>query len=297
MAVQNPVLRRIPASIGAAKALQILKDDGAVVIQNFLTSAQLLGLNEEINPQLVKRPFVCESQGEWKSAVPGAHTKRLNQLPAFSQIFRQEILNMPLMHEICDPLFKATGCDYWMNTATVVQIGPGNPAQTLHRDQELFPVFNPIGKNAPEAIVNFFCALSEFTDENGATRVIPGSHRWDDFTTDVTTCVPQTIPAEMNAGDCLLFSGKLVHGGGANHSLGNARRGLALGVQASYLTPEETYQHVPRSIVESMTPLAQKMIHWRSAYCPAAGGLWQINGNEMAAEIELKSKQPLKHTI
>ncbi|KAJ6024770.1 hypothetical protein N7540_005567 [Penicillium herquei] len=295
--IVKPVLRRVPASADAAEALRILREDGAVVIQGFLDQDHLMSLNQDMEAQLASRPLVCEHEGEWKSGVHGAHTQRLNQLPAFSPTFRQKTLNLPLMHEICEPLFGIHGCDYWMNTATVVQIGPGNPPQTLHRDQELFPVFNPIGKDAPEAIVNFFCALTEFTDENGATRVVLGSHRWDDFTTDVTGCVPQTIPAEMNAGDCLLFSGKLVHGGGANRTRDNVRRGLALGIQATYLTAEETYQHVPRPIVESMTPLAQKMIHWRSSYCPAGAGLWQINGQDMATEIGLKVNQPLKKVI
>ncbi|OJJ99912.1 hypothetical protein ASPACDRAFT_119783 [Aspergillus aculeatus ATCC 16872] len=288
------ILRRVAAHEGAPKILQVLKEDGAVIIRGFLNQNLFQKLNKEMEDELAKRPLICEHNGEWVSGLAGSQTRRLNQLPAFSPTFRQEILNHPLFHEICEPLFGTHGCDYWMNTATVVQIGPGNAAQSLHRDQELYPVFNPIGKDAPEALVNFFCALSTFTDENGATRVIPGSHQWDDFTTDVTRCVPQTIPAEMEAGDCLLFSGKTVHGGGANRSKDNVRRGMALGVQATYLTAEENYQHIPREIVESMTPLAQKMIHWRSSYCPGGAGLWQINGTELANEIGLKANQPKK---
>ena len=84
------------------------------------------------------------------------------------------------------------------------------PAQVLHRDQGQYPIFDLLGHKAPEATVNFLIALTDFTEENGATRVIPGSHFWEDYS-DLGS-PEQTVPAIMKAGDAVIMSGKTVHG-------------------------------------------------------------------------------------
>jgi len=68
-----------------------------------------------------------------------------------------------------------------VGAAQVIQIGPGNKAQVLHGDQGQYPIFNLLSSKVPEATINFLIALTDFTEENGATRIIPGSYMWEDY--------------------------------------------------------------------------------------------------------------------
>ncbi|MFL4396757.1 phytanoyl-CoA dioxygenase family protein [Acinetobacter pittii] len=85
----------------------------------------------------------------------------------------------------------------------LIQIGPGNVAQGLHRDLENFPAFISMGKEGPCVTANCMIALTDFTEENGATRVILGSHQWDNFRmlSEDRFRHEDTIPVVMKAGD------------------------------------------------------------------------------------------------
>ena len=96
-----------------------------------------------------------------------------------------------------------------------------------------------MGPAGPEVIINFMIALTDYTDENGATRVIPGSNRWADY--EDRGQPEDTVPAVMDAGDVFFFSGKTAHGGGANVTKDQYRRGVAFAFQPGYLVPEEAY--------------------------------------------------------
>lgn len=185
-----------------------------------------------------------------------------------------------------------------MCTPQVIEIGPESKPQELHRDTAEFPGFTKLGPTMDETQLSFFTALTDLTAENGATRAIPGGHLWEDYENLGTE--EMAVPAVMKPGDVLFFTGRLVHGGGENRTKDFWRqdfwrRGISLAFQTSYLTPEECYPLIiPRDIVESMTPLAQKMVAWRSQYSNNSGRLWQSDYNDVAKEIGLKANQPLK---
>jgi ectoine hydroxylase-related dioxygenase (phytanoyl-CoA dioxygenase family) len=183
-----------------------------------------------------------------------------------------------------------------MGAAQVIQIGPGNKAQALHRDQGQYPIFNLLGAKAPEATINFLIALTDFTEENGATRVIPGSHRWEDYS-DVGS-PDQTIPATMKAGDAILLSGKTVHGGGANKTKDEQRRGLAFTLQCSYLTPEEANPFIiSLDIIKQLSPRAQRILGFRSQFPKSSPGLWQSDYSEIADVIGLSGADPALESL
>ena len=98
---------------------------------------------------------------------------------------------------------------YRARGAQVIAIGPGETSQAIHRDQWAFDFF-PFPKGY-EVQCNTLWALTDFTEQNGATRVRPGSHRDDDR---LEYTVADTEPAEMEAGSVLLYTGALYHGGG-----------------------------------------------------------------------------------
>jgi len=267
-------LQHVKPSEGQDAILRALRQDGAVIIKGLFTADQVRRLNEEVQPAMDKIAVGSKHSEEWLKEFHGDNTKRLNNVVSLSKTFRHEILENDLIHQLCEEIYLKDAGGYWMNSAQVIDIGPASKAQPLHRDQWQFPIFTYCGPNAPEASINFVVALTEFTDENGATRVIPGSHKWDDFQENGTP--EDTIPAEMEAGDACFITGKVVHGGGANRTSDFTRRGITLVFQCSYLTPEEAYPFlVDKEIAKTLSPRGQRMIGFRSQFLKDSPGVWK----------------------
>ncbi|KAI5918975.1 hypothetical protein F4810DRAFT_703876 [Camillea tinctor] len=279
MSKATPKLQQVKHSEGRDTILKALQEDGAVIIKGLFTKDQVRRLNEEVQPAVDKLQAGGKHLDEWVKDFHGDNTKRLNNVVSLSKTFREEILEKDLIHELCEEIYLKDAGGYWMNSAQVIDIGPASKAQPLHRDQWQFPIFTHCGPNAPEASINFVVALTEFSDENGATRVIPGSHKWDDFQANGTP--EDTIPAEMEAGDACFITGKVVHGGGANRTKNQTRRGITLVFQCSYLTPEEAYPFlVDREIARTLSPRGQRMIGFRSQFLKDSPGVWKRDYSE-----------------
>jgi len=270
----TPRLQRIPASAGASAVLSALRADGAVIIKSLFTPSQIASLNTEISPAMAPVPPGSQSASPFLISFHGTNTKRLNNIVSLSPTFRHEMLEHPLIHACCEDIYLADAGGYWMNSAQVIDIGPGSVAQPLHRDQWQFPIFTHAGPDAPEASCNFIVAMSEFRAENGATRVIPGSHKWADLNAEGRE--EDAVAAEMEVGDACFISGKVVHGGGANVTEGETRRGVAMVFQCSYLTPEEAYPfNVDKEIAKGMSERGQRMIGYRSQFLKDSPGVWK----------------------
>ncbi|KEF56792.1 uncharacterized protein A1O9_06982 [Exophiala aquamarina CBS 119918] len=252
-------------SAGVDAVMSILNEDVCVVLRKVLSAEQVTTMNAEIGGPMSKiAPGSLQSDPNVQD-FHGIHTKRLTNLVTHSKVFRGYLLDHDLLHGVCERVFRRDSGDYWMNTAQVIDIGPGNKTQPLHRDLMQFPIFARPGPDAPEATTNFFVALTQFTEVNRGTRCIPGIHRdpdmWDTRTPE------ETVAAEMDAGDIFLFSGKLVHGGGANRTENFVRRGIVVSVQYCCLTPEEAYHLiVEKELVKTMPKRTQKMIAFRSVF-------------------------------
>ncbi|KEY66382.1 hypothetical protein S7711_05815 [Stachybotrys chartarum IBT 7711] len=280
MTIEAPKLQQIQASEGRDAILQAVRADGAVIIKGLFTTDQVNRFNAEVQPAIDRRGVGSNHTEEWVQDFFGDNTKRLNGVVAISKTFRHEILECDLIHEICEEIYLKDAGGYWMNSAQVIDIGPGSKPQPLHRDQWQFPIFTHCGPNAPEASINFVVALTDFTDENGATRVIPGSHQWSDLSQNGTQ--EDTIPAEMEAGDACFITGKVVHGGGANRTKDAIRRAITLVFQCSYLTPEEAYPFIlDKETAKSLTPRGQRMVGFRSQFLKDSPGVWKRDYGEM----------------
>ena len=122
-----------------------------------------------------------------------------------------------------------------MNTGQLMIIGPGENEQQLHRDAENWPsLCHPEGF---EATVSCMFALLDFTVAAGATRVVPGSHRWDDY--DRTPELHEVGQVVMPAGSGMLYTGRAMHGAGAITTANQFRYGMHLSYVLCWLTPEE----------------------------------------------------------
>ena len=152
--------------------------------------------------------------------------------------------------------------NYQLHLTQVIAIGPGETAQAIHRDQWAFDFF-PFPRGY-EVQCNTLWAMTDFTEENGATRLIPGSHLRAD---KLRFQAKDTEPAEMEAGSVLFYTGALYHGGGANRS-DAVRYGLNITYAVAWLRQEENqYLSVPLEIARDLpVPLLKLMGYTRGAY-------------------------------
>ena len=141
-------------------------------------------------------------------------------------------------------------------------IGPGEKAQYLHRDADNWPTM--CRPDAPEVTLSCLFAISDFTAEVGATRVVPGSHRWDDYARRATP--DETCQAVMPAGSGVIYTGRVLHSGGANQTTDTWRYGLHVSYVLGWITPEEAGPlSTPWEDVAHLSPRAQRLLGWRSS--------------------------------
>jgi ectoine hydroxylase-related dioxygenase (phytanoyl-CoA dioxygenase family) len=160
--------------------------------------------------------------------------------------------------EIVDRVLGPQCARFQLSFTQAIAIGPGEHAQVLHRDTWMYPLKRP----GPEVFVNAIWAASEFTNENGATVVFPGSHLWPDerrvTRADAPTC------AAMRRGSCFVYFGSVLHGGGANVTNDQTRVGIAFGYTLGWLRQEENqYLAVPPDVAKGLPLELQRLI----GYC------------------------------
>lgn len=280
------VLRSVSRDTPIEEILEIVATDGGVIIKEFLTADQVARFNADVESHMNALRPGSSHEDEFIADFHGSNTKRLTNLVTHSETFRNEIIDDDLVHELLDKTFLEESGTYWMTTAQVIEIGPGNKAQVLHRDLENWYPFIGMGPKGPEVIVNFLIAFTDFTEENGATRVIPASNHWEDF--EDRGRPEDTIPALMNAGDALFFSGKTVHGGGANRTSDEYRRAVALAFNPGFLTGEEAYPFlIDMDIAKKLSPRVQRLVGFRSQYPVGSPGLWMSNYDELGDALGL----------
>jgi ectoine hydroxylase-related dioxygenase (phytanoyl-CoA dioxygenase family) len=142
---------------------------------------------------------------------------------------------------------------YQLSAPAGIAIGPGETAQPLHPDDAIYPIPRPHA----ELVVNVMWPLEAFTEANGATRIVPGSHRWTDEQPGPDT---STVAIEMPAGTALLYLGSVWHGGGANHT-DRARLGVVLHYAAAWLRPVENHVlAVPPEAARSLPRRLQELL-------------------------------------
>ena len=143
--------------------------------------------------------------------------------------------------------------DAWCRRLSSIAIGPGETAQPIHADDQLIPIPKP----HVATVCNTMWALTDFTEENGATRLVPGSH-----TADHSPAYGEsydTIPAEMDAGSVLVWHGSLWHGGGAN-ATDDRRVGIAMNYCAGWIRQQENQQlGIPRDIAAGFAPRLREL--------------------------------------
>ncbi|TCN53397.1 phytanoyl-CoA dioxygenase PhyH [Rhodococcus sp. SMB37] len=287
---RDTVIRRVPADTSPQQIAEIVESDGGVILTRFFTEDQVQRFNTEIDPHLENlSPAGSPDKIDILEDFHGANTKRLTNVVTHSKTFREEMLQDPRILAIADALLLPIADSYQMTAAQVIEIGPGNKPQPLHRDLENWPIFRELGPNVYNVTINFLTALTDFSEENGATRVIPGSSHWDDYENRGTP--EETFPALLDAGDILLIDGKVSHGGGENKTSDEYRRAMAWSFTIGWLTSEEAHAFlVPLDLVRTLPPKIQNILGFRSFHNASkeGGTLWQANFDDIAKYLDLQ---------
>jgi hypothetical protein len=243
----------VSAGADAEEIAALLGRDGVVVVDRLVAPEVMDRARAELAPWLeATRPGVDDFSGR--------RTRRTGGLVARSATCRELVQHPLVLGAVRGVLSRATS--FQLHLTQVIAIGPGEPAQAVHRDQWAFDFFPfPPGH---EVQCNTLWAMTGFTEANGATRVVPGSHRSPDR---LRLRESDTEPAEMEKGSVLLYTGSLYHGGGANRS-DATRYGVNVTYSVSWLRQEENqYLSVPLEVARTLPTALLRLIGYaRGAY-------------------------------
>ncbi|MGZ8735326.1 MAG: phytanoyl-CoA dioxygenase family protein [Acidimicrobiia bacterium] len=262
-------LQRIRAGEPTGLIVEALERDGAVVVEDLLDADVLSRFNVELDPFIEDAPR-AEDREFVNDVVQwffGAQTRDVTGVAGKSRVFATEILTHPVYRAVCDAILLPSCASYQLNIAHVLDRGPGSDQQLFHRD-ELVWVHLP--KPHGEVQLASVIALVDFTADNGATRVAPGSHRWEPgrVATD-----DELVAAEMAAGSAVVYLGSTLHCGGANVTADTRRRGMHVSYCVGWLRTEENqYLSIPIDVVRTLPPESQALLGYASHDAIASGG-------------------------
>lgn len=231
----------------AEEIVEVLKQDGGVIVRSLVDASLMDAIYSELKPFIASTTF-------GRDDFAGFQTKRTGSLIARSQSFHQLAMH-PLVLETAAKVLGPYCQKFQLHLTQAIKLDPGETAQMLHRDQLVYSPFRfPRGMDCE---LHTIWALTDFTEENGATRVIPGSHLWED---DRSPTLEETVAVAMPKGSVFVFTGSVYHGGGTNRSH-EPRIGVQAGYNLGWLRQEENqYLAVPPAVARQLPEKLQSLI-------------------------------------
>ncbi len=275
-------------------------DDISGILGNISTYgfAIVLELLDADGRQAVRDALDQHKQGlRGRNDFEGYQTERIYSLLARGQIFADMTEN-PTILAVLDRMLEP---NYLLSAGLSIDLHPGETPQAMHYDDSFYAVPRP----RPPIGMSVIWAIDAFTDQNGATQLIPGSHVWGDETPDglpddreialprngpayqapvIENLEDCLIDAVMPAGSALIFSGTLWHRGGGNRS-----KDKRLAVTLQYCAPwarqqENMFLAVPKEITENLSPRVRALMGY-SIHPPFMGHV-----DSMHPERRLRSR-------
>ena len=225
--------------------LRRIATDGYTIIEDAIEPELLAALNADLvrlEEELEIRPATNSFEGTLTIRIYNllVHGPLYEHIPVHPNV-------LPVVEGVLD-----SGC--LVSSLSSIGIDPGETAQPIHADDMLLPLPKP---HVP-IVCNTMWALTDFTEANGATRVVPGSHGRD-HSPDYGTHY-DSVPAEMRRGSVLVWHGSLWHGGGANRT-GRRRLGIAMNYCAGWVRQQENQQlGIPRAIARRFSPRLRELV-------------------------------------
>lgn len=232
-------------TVQVASAASEIAEVGYTVLPEVLSDAECDALLEDLERLEVELGITpannsFEGRATWRIYNLLAHGRRFEAIPVHPAV-------LPVVESVLD-----RGC--LVSSLSSIAIGPGEVAQPIHADDQLIPLPKP----HPPTVCNTMWALTDFTEENGATRVIPRSHLAE--TNPDYGAHYDSVPAVMPRGSVLVWHGSLWHGGGANHTE-ERRVGIAMNYCAGWIRQQENQQlGLPVDLVRTFSPRLQELV-------------------------------------
>lgn len=232
-----------------------LQQNGYLIIENAMSPATLERLYSELDPHFAATPFGV-------GPFYGEETKRFGRVLMRSATAQQLALD-PQVFSIVREILEPNCESLQLNLTQAIEIYPDAPAQVPHRDHDMWRT----PKGAIDYMINVMWALDDFTLENGATRIWPGSNH-----TDQNEILPDeaAISAVMPRGSACLFLGSTLHSGGANYS-NRPRRGLIMSYCHGWLKPwENQWLAYPPEVARTFHPELAALVGYQQ-HLPSLG--------------------------
>ncbi len=198
-------LERFAANVTPEDVTAALKRDGAAIVESLVNADTIDRVVSELRPEFDR--VGTKTQSDFN----GYSTLRIDSVLAYSPT-SADLVGNPLVLKIADEILLSNCINYRIGSNTGIEIHPGETRQVLHRDDSIYPLRVP----GVEWQFSALWALDEFTIENGATHLVPWSHR--QFDLEFVPAPEESVQAQMPRGSLLLYLGSVWHGGGANHS-------------------------------------------------------------------------------
>jgi ectoine hydroxylase-related dioxygenase (phytanoyl-CoA dioxygenase family) len=244
-------IQSIDKNTSADIVMEILERDGAAIYKNLLDQEVMDQVQTDLDDYMAR---ASNGEGEFW----GFKTKRFGALVTKSRTFAEKCAINPQILAIMDKLLGPRCERYQLHVTMLVHIGPDETPQILHRDDGLLPFVHP----GPESLCNTMWALTDFTEENGATNIILGSHKWPDER--VPSEDDEIVQAVMPKGSCMIYVGSVWHGGAHNRTQNEWRTGLISGYSLGWLRQEENmYLAVPPHVAKTLPEQVQHLIGYK----------------------------------
>ncbi len=232
------------------EVIKALLADGGAIVRGLIEPEVIATVKSEL-----RDPF--DEQGhKFKNDFNGYTTLRLSGILGISRA-AADIIAHPHVMAIADGVLKKHCINYRISSSTAIEILPGEADQVLHRDDTCYPIRIP----GVEYQISAMVALDDFTLENGATRVVAGSH---DMRTVESVQESDVEQAVISKGSVLYYLGRTIHGGGANKT-DKSRSGLITTYSLGWLRQEENqYLSVPREIADIYPENSRRLMGYQS---------------------------------
>lgn len=250
----------------AGDIIQALLDDGCAVIDQLLPADRHAKLHADLSKHLDAIP---DCQGDFY----GYATKRLGLLFNKSDIFHDMALD-PTIRAVMDHFLLPSCSQYQINLTQAISIGANEPRQIMHQDDPMFPFLHP----GTEVMLNCMWAIDDFTETNGSTVLVPGSHKWprqQSLNLALNDLPPEQIAiGAMTKGSVLIYLGSLFHCGGRNETP-NRRCGAVISYSLGWLRQaENAYIGYSKTDLDAMPQALQELV----GYFVHKPNLGSVNG-------------------
>lgn len=267
------MLRRLDAKDPLDAIEQALRDDGGVIVEGFLAPDVIERIKTEIADARARANPGMHHLNPAVQFFYGDKTRHVNGMAAHSRTFATEVMIHPLYLALCDRILLPSCARYQLNLGHLIDRGPGSQAQLLHRDEVVW-----VHLPQPHAEIQMasMIALEEFRVDNGATRLVPGSHRWPRARQPEEHEIADAV---MPAGSAVIYLGSTIHGAGANSTAGEWRPGLHISYVLGWLrTEENNYLAVPPEVARTLPRAAQEVLGYavHDAIASAGGYLGMV---------------------